>query len=58
MTLGADSPLRTLGDQVGDQIVAAMAGWKPADVVLLNAIMAPFHGGNTGSIPVGRASEI
>ena len=34
----ADSPVRTLSDQVGERIAAAMAGRKPADVVPLNAI--------------------
>ena len=34
----ADSPLRTLSDQVGERIAAAMAGRKPAGVVPLNAI--------------------
>jgi integrase len=34
----ADSPVRTLSDQVGERIAAAMAGRKPADVFPLNAI--------------------
>jgi hypothetical protein len=34
----AESPMRTLSDQVGERIAAAMAGWKPADVVPLSAL--------------------
>jgi integrase len=34
----ADSPVRTLSDQVGERIASAIAGRKPADVVPLNAI--------------------
>jgi hypothetical protein len=34
----ADSPLRTLSDEEGERIAAAMAGRKPADVLPLNEI--------------------
>jgi integrase len=34
----ADSPVRTLSDQVGERIASAIAGRKPADAVPLNAI--------------------
>jgi hypothetical protein len=33
----ADDPLRTLSDQVGERISAAMAGWPAAEVVPLEA---------------------
>ena len=34
----ADSPVRTLSDQVGERIAAAMAGRSQADIVPPNAI--------------------
>jgi integrase len=36
----ADSPVRTLSDQVGERISAAMAGGKPAEVVPLKTTRA------------------
>jgi hypothetical protein len=35
-----DSPVRTLSDQVGERIAAAMAGGKPADVIPLKTTRA------------------
>ena len=38
----ADSPVRTLSDQVSERIAAAMAGRKPADVVPLECATQPL----------------